>query len=253
MNSLPTALIAFACTFGAVLVGTFLNTVLPEHHLRDASKDAVKVGTGLIATLVALVLGLLVGSAKNSFDAVSSGLTQGSAKIILLGELLSQYGPEAKEARDLLRHGAASTLQLIWPDEENAKAQLEAFEQMNGSENVQRKLRELTPANEVQRLILAQALQLSGDLAQAHWLLVAEMRSSLPTPLLVVLVFWVTTLFVSFGMFAPRNATVIVVLVVCALSVSTAIYLILEMSQPLEGLIKVSSAPLRKALEHLGR
>jgi hypothetical protein len=252
VNPTTIALIAFVCIFGGVLLGSFFRTLLPEHHLRDASKDAVKLGTGLIATLVALVLGLLVGSAKNSFDAVNSGLTASSAKIILLDHILAQYGPETMEARNLLRRSVASAVQLIWPEDETGKAELKAFETMTGSESVQDKLRELAPGNDSQRLLLSQALQISGELAQAHWLLIEEMQSSLPTPFLVVLVFWLVILFISFGLFAPRNATVIAVLLVCALSVSTAIFLILEMNHPLEGMIKVPSAPLRKALEHLG-
>ena len=72
-------------------------------------------------------------------------------------------------------------------------------------------------------------------------------------PFLVVLVFWLTILFISFGLFAPPNATVIATLFVCALSVSGAIFLILELDQPFEGLIRISSAPLRNALAHLGQ
>jgi len=231
----------------------FFRTVLPEHHLRDASKDAVKLGTGLIATLVALVLGLLVGSAKNSFDTVTTGLTQSSAKIILLDHLLARYGPETMEARHLLHRTVASAIELIWPEDKTGKVELKAFEAMTGSETVQDKLRELTPHKESQRLILAQALQISGELAQAHWLVTEEMRSSLPTPFLVVLIFWLVILFISFGLFAPRNSTVIAILLLCALSVSTAIFLILEMNHPLEGMIKVSGATLRKALGHLGQ
>jgi hypothetical protein len=107
------AFIALACIFGGVLLGSFICTLLPEHHLHDASKDAVKLGAGLIATLVALVLGLLVGSAKSSFDVVATGLTRSSAKIILLDRVLAQYGPETMEARDLLRRSVASAIELI--------------------------------------------------------------------------------------------------------------------------------------------
>jgi len=96
------ALIAFVCIFGGALLGLFLRTLLPEHHLRDDSRDALKLGAGLIATLVALVLGLLVSSAKSSFDAMNSGLTELGAKVILLDRILAQYGPETMEARGLV-------------------------------------------------------------------------------------------------------------------------------------------------------
>src|SRR5207248_9963466 len=93
----------------------------------------------------------------------------------------------------------------------------------------------------------------SGDLRQTRWLLVEQTQSPIPIPFLVVLLFWLTVLHISFGMLAPRNATVVAVLLTCALSVSGAIFMILEMSHPLDGMIKVSSAPMRNALEHLGQ
>jgi hypothetical protein len=123
----------------------------------------------------------------------------------------------------------------------------------NRVEGVQGLLRALTPQTDGQRQLLAQAQQVAGDMSQTRWLLMEEAQNELPLPLLVVLVCWLTVLFVSFGLFAPRNATVITVLFVCACSMSAAIFLILEMNRPLDGFLKVSNAPLRNALEHLDR
>jgi len=253
MNAMTVALIAFACTFGGALLGLFLRTLLPEDHLRDDSRDALKLGTGLIATLVALVLGLLVGSAKSSFDAMNTGLTELGAKSILLDRTLAQYGPETMEARDLMRSSLASSIELIWLEDKTSKEGLKIAEAGTRMESIQGELRKLSPGNDSQRLLQSQALQISGELAQERWLLIERAQGSLPTAFLVVLVFWLVVLFAGFGLFSPHNATVIAVLFVCALSVSGAIFLILEMNTPLEGMIKVSSAPLRKALEHLGR
>lgn len=100
-------------------------------------------------------------------------------------------------------------------------------------------------------LVLARALTLTSEIEEARWLLVEENRSSIPTPFLVVLVFWLTAIFASLGLFAPRNGTVFTVLLVCALSVSTAIFMILEMDQPYDGILRVSAAPLRSALVEL--
>jgi hypothetical protein len=118
---------------------------------------------------------------------------------------------------------------------------------------VRSKLWELAPKNDEQRWLLARALVLNSDIEQARWLLVEENRSSIPTPFMIVLVFWLFAIFVSLGLFAPPNATVYAVLLVCAVSVSTAIYLILEMDQPYEGLLQISSEPLVKAVRELGR
>jgi hypothetical protein len=253
ISSLTICLISAGCIFGGALLGLVLHGLLPEPHLRDASKDTVKVVAGMIATLAALVLGLLVGSAKNSFDATSNAITQNGAKIILLDRALAAYGPETKDIREQLRRTVAAGIEMFWPEEKNVGSGMTGFERANAMEMIQAKLRELTPATDAQRQLLSQAEQISSDMLQARWLLIAQAQSALPTPFLVVLLFWLTMLHLSFGLFAPRNATVIAVLLISALSVSGAIFIILEMNHPLQGMLKVSSAPMRKALEHLGQ
>ncbi len=253
MSSQTIFLISAGCIFGGALVGMLLHGLLPEPHLRDASKDTVKVGAGMIATLSALVLGLLVGSAKNTFDTAEAEMTQGSAKIILLDRLLADYGPETKAAREQLRRTVATQIEDLWPEEKTGVSGLAAFERTNGLEAVQMTLLKVMPTTDAQRQLFAAAQQICGDLRQTRWLLVEQTQSPIPIPFLVVLLFWLTVLHVSFGMLAPRNATVVAVLLICALSVSGAIFMILEMSHPLDGIIKVSSAPMRKALEHLGQ
>jgi hypothetical protein len=253
LGSMTISLIAFVCSFGGALLGLFLRSVLPEHHLSDKTRDAVKVGTGLIATLTALVLGLLISSAKSSFDMMSDEIKQSGARVILIDRTLAHYGPETKEARDLMRFSLASLIDQIWPEDKTIHADLKAVEKGSKIEELQDKLRTLSPKNDSQRLLQAQALQICGDLAQSRWLLIEQSQSSLPSAFLVVLVFWLTIFFICFGLFSEPNATVIAVMLVCALSVSGAIFLILEMNSPLEGIIKVSSAPLHKALEHLGQ
>ncbi len=253
MSSLAIASISAGCIFGGVLLGLGLRSLLPGHHLSNDSKDTVKLGAGMIATLSALVLGLLVSSAKSSFDTMNAEITQGGAKIILLDRELANYGPETKAVREQLQRLVAAGIETIWPGVKTGASGLTTFEKQNGMEALQIKLRELTPANDIQRQLLLQAQQTTNELLQARWLVIEQAQNVLPMPFLVVLLFWLTMLHVSFGLFAPRNATVIIVLLICALSLSGAIFLILEMSRPLDGLIKVSSAPLLKALEHLGQ
>ena len=253
MSSLTIGLISAGSIFGGAVLGLLLSGLLPERHLRDNSRDTVKVVTGMIATLAALVLGLLVASAKNSFDTMNAAITQGGAKVILLDRVLATYGPETKEVREQLRRAVAAGIEMFWPEEKAAGSGLAGFERANAMEMIQAKLRELTPATDAQRQLLSQAEQISSDMLQARWLLIEQAQSALPLPFLVVLLFWLTMLHMSFGLFAARNATVITVLLVSALSVSGAIFIILEMSHPLQGMIKVSSALMRKALEHLGQ
>ena len=253
MNSSTIGFISAGCIFGGVLLGMLLQKVLPEHHLDTPSKDTVKVGAGMLATLTALVLGLLVSSAKSSFDAMNAGIAQTGAKIILFDHILADYGPETKEVREQLRHTVASVIERIWPEKKGGVGGLRALESVDAAETMQAKLRELTPKNDLQKSLLAQASQISSDMLQARLLLMEGQQNTLPSSFLVLLIFWLTGLFISFGLFAPRNGTVLAVLLICALSVSSAIFLVLEMDRPLDGFIKASNAPLRKAVELIGK
>jgi hypothetical protein len=251
--SLIIGLITFVCAFGGAMLGLVLRNILPDHHLSDDSRDTVKMGTGLIATLTALVLGLLVSSAKNTFDSMNTMLTQGGAKIILLDRVLANYGPETKDARVILRANLAAGIQKIWPQDNSRPVEIRTMETVGGMEAVQGKLRMLAPQNDSQHLLQSQALQLSSELLEARWLTIEQAEMSLPTAFLVILLFWLAILFTCIGLFAPPNRTVIVVLLVCAISVAGAIFLMQEMNHPLSGIMKVSGAPLIKALEHLGK
>lgn len=254
MSTLAIPLVAFACIFGGTLLGMFVRTILPGHHMSDESKDAVKLGTGIIATMAALVLALLIASAKGNFDTMSSGLRQVGSRVILLDRVMANYGPETMEARDLLRRSVTSAIARTWPEDKIGQAVAKAPEGRVDIEAVQGKLRQLSPRNDAQRWAQSRALQISGEIAEGRWLLIEQVgQRSLPMPFLVMLVFWLTIIFASIGLFSPRNATVIAVLLVCALSAAGSLFLVLELDTPYEGLIKVSSAPLRNALAHLGQ
>ena len=253
MSSITVALIAFACIFGGALLGLRIRSFLPDHHMSAEAKDIVKLGAGLIATLAALVLGLLVSSAKGTLDTMNTGLTQEGAKTIVLDRVLASYGPETKEVRGLLHGLIAGTIDQIWPEDKTRHVHLRTIEGSTNVERFQDKLRGLSPRSDSQRQLQSQALQIVADLAQTRWILIAQTQQALPAVFVVVLLFWLTVLFAGFGVMSPVNATVITVLFICALSVSGAIFLILEMYTPLDGIIKVSSAPLHKALDNLGR
>ena len=246
-------LISAGFIFGGAVLGLLLSRFLPEGHLRDDSKDTVKVATGMIATLAALVLGLLISSANNSFDGVDTTITQTGAKIILLDRALANYGPETNDAREYLRGIVVAGIEMFWPGQTATGSGLKDFERAAGMEVLQTKIRELTPATDLQRQLRSDADKLSSEMLEARWLLIARAQHTIPRPFLVVLLFWLTMLHVSFGLLAPRNGTAISMLLISALSVSGAVFLILELNQPLDGLIKVSSGPLHKALELIGR
>lgn len=253
MSSIIFGLVAFVCAFGGALLGLFLRSILPDHHLREDSKDAVKTGAALVATLAALVLGLLISSSKNSLDAMNTAFAKSGAQIIMLDRVLTFYGPEAKEVREQLRDVVQARIERIWPKDKTEKIKMPPSEGPRGMELVVDKLRALTPQNESQRSLHTLAMQIGNDLMQSHWLVIEEAQLTLPTMFLMVLLFWLTILFISIGLFSPCNSTIIAVLLVCAISVSCAIFLIEDMSRPFHGVMRVSSAPLVKALEHLSR
>ena len=253
MNSLTVAAIVFACAFGGAMLGIFLQRVLPPSHLRPESKDVIKLGTGLIATMAALVLGLLVGSAKTSFDSQTSGFHELATNIILLDRTLSRYGPDAKPARDQLRGTVTSTIERLWPKSGSPTVGLSDATITTDAGALYDSIRSLSPHDDFQRSLQTQALQIGADLARSRWQLSQPDDGSLPIPFLVVLAFWLFVLFSSFGLFSPQNATVITVLFVCALSVAGAVFLIVDLDQPFEGLLHISSGSLRGALAQLGQ
>jgi hypothetical protein len=252
MSALSISGIVFLCVFFGALLGMFFRSFLPQHHLNQESKDLMKLGMGLIATMTALVLGLMTGSAKSSYDKQRSDLAIVSANVLLLDRVLSLYGPETKEARGVLRGSVVRVLDQMWPKDRSKSAKLE-LESSEGTDIFFGKLQGLVPQNDTQRLLQAKALSLAADIGQTRYLMFEQKEGSIPMPFLVVLIFWLTTLFISFGLAAPSNATVFVTLLICALSISAAIYMILELDQPFSGVIQVSSAPLRNALAHLGQ
>lgn len=253
MSSLAIGAIVFVCVFSSGLLGLYLRSSLPDHHLSEDSMGVVKLGAGLIATLAALVLGLLIASAKASFDQINDEFTQTAAKVVMLDRTLVRYGLETKEARELLRRTYASAVEAIFSRGGNGLAKLDSPERLARVEQFQDKLRELAPRNDTQRSLQSQALALSSELTQARWLLIEQGQGSISTPLLVVLVFWLAIIFAGFGLVSANNRTVVATLVVCALSVAGSIFLIEEMNRPLEGLMQISSAPARNALSHLGQ
>jgi hypothetical protein len=250
MSSIGISTVVFASVFGGALIGMLIRAILPEQHLISDSKDVVKLGMALVSTMAAIALGLLISSAKSSYDAQAAELTEMSAKIALLDRVLAHYGEETGEIRGLLHSSVADTLDRLWPQSQDTTRM---GAPTGGAEILFDKMQELSPKDDKQRLLQAQAVTLILDLGRMRWLQFAQGTAAVSMPLLVVLVFWLTTLFIGFGIFAPANSTVVASLFVSSLSVSAAILLILELYTPYSGLIRVSSAPLRAALSQLGR
>jgi hypothetical protein len=239
-----------------MLAGTILGMraqrILPSEHLSAESKDAVKSGLALIATLSALVLGLLVATTKGTYDTQSAAVKEFASNVALLDRVLEKYGTDADKARRLLPGLVNSSLDHMWPENSAKPVDQTARELRAIGDALFDSVTALQPNSDAQRMLKSRALEIMIGLAQSRQRMLAQKEDSIPTPFLVILGFWLTILFASYGLLAPRNATVFVVLVVCMISVAGALFLVLEMDRPFDGMIRVSDAPLREAHSRLG-
>jgi hypothetical protein len=253
LNHLVIAFIVFVCVFGSALLGLYVRERLPTHHLSDESIGVVKLATGLIATMAALVLGLLVSSAKGTFDTANGELVQNAAQVIQFDRVLARYGPETEEIRRVLKRNYTGAVQILASGDSTQLARLNDTAAVGRSEELERKVEELAPRTETQRLLKDRALKIVEEVFAARSLALLQAQGSIPLPLLVFLVAWLAIIFGTFGLFAPRNGTIVAALLMCALSASGAILLIEELSRPLEGMVRVSVAPMQDTLGRLGQ
>ena len=250
MSPIGIALFAFACILGGAASGLIVGSRLPEHHLASESKDVVRLSMAMIATLTALVLGLVTASAKSAFDAEDAAIKNTAAAVLSLDRMLADYGPEAKGVRDNLQRALTERVAATWPDDVHVNV-VRAPVGTSPSEVIVREILGLTPQTDAQQWYKARALDLSDGILKARWIVFGGSESAVPTMFLVVIICWLTVLFGSFGLFAPFNATVSGSLLICSLSVAASIFLILEMNTPFSGVMKISSAPMQYALAHI--
>jgi hypothetical protein len=253
MNALIVALVTLASTFGSALAASFVRSWLPPAHLSKESQDVVRLGIGLVATMTALLLGLVTAAARGTFDSHDNAVRNSAANLLTLDRHLARYGPETKPTRDLIRRAVAYRLETIWSNQGTNASRLDTGGATPPVEDVENQILALSPQNDAQRWLKSEALKLSEDIVKTRWRILGGSGGAVPFPFLVVVIFWLSVTFASFGLYAPRNLTVIAVLFVAAVSVAAAVFLILELDGPFDGVIRVSSGPLRYALENLGR
>jgi hypothetical protein len=248
MNDPLISFLVFAVIFGGALAGAAIRPLLSEQHLNPDSRDVVKMTTGLIGTLAALVLGLLIASAKGGYDQKTSQVRQMTGTIILLDDLLAQYGPEAVELRKLLRQGIQPLADRIWHEGEALTGRPARFASTAEASAFENGLEQLSPANDMQRSLKSRAIAAFTAIAQTRLQLFTQPGRTIPIPFLIILVFWLSAIFVSFTLFAQTNLIVMASLLVGALSFAGAIFLVLELGDAFTGLMGISSETLRGAL-----
>jgi len=247
------AFIVLAGVFGSGLLGLSLRSVLPARHLQEDSLGMVRLCTGVIATLAALVLGLLVASAKTNYDRVNDEVTQAAAAVVLLDRTLAEFGPQAKEARTLLHTAVASVANTVFSERGRGVADLDDPRRSATGDRLQADIRKLAPENDMQRTLQAHALELSSEVAKMRLLTITQAQGSIPRGFLIVLLLWLGIMFAGFGLVTARNPTVVVTLFLGALSLAGAIFMIEELNRPLEGFLRISGAPIQYALSHIGQ
>jgi hypothetical protein len=253
MSPAAYALVVLASVFGSGLVGLSLRSVIPEQHLNEESIGMVRLCAGVLATLAALVLGLLVASAKANYDRVNDQVTQAATAIVLLDRTLAQFGPQAAEARSLLRAAVATVVGTVFSKHGRGVADLDDPQRLEVGEKLEAQIRTLPAQNEVQRTLQAHALELSTQVAKMRLLTSIQAEGSIPAMFLIVLLLWLAIMFAGFGLVSAWNPTVIVSLFLCALSLAGAVFMIEELNRPLEGLMKISGTPVSYALDHIGK
>jgi hypothetical protein len=247
-NTLIIGLIALA----AILVGAFsglkVRERLPKHHLTDETKNLVSVSTAVVATVSALVLGLLISNANASFTRLGGQVTALSAEILRLDHILRRYGADAEPARNVLLQYAEHKAADLFPDHP-ADVRLgnpSTYELLQRLEDM---LLDLKPTNPRDQWWLTQAMTLAATIGNTRWLLAQQIGQGTPKAFVALLVFWLALLFASFGLFAPPNMTSAVTLTLCALAVAGAVAMFLELEQGFGGLVRISPEPMRQAVK----
>ena len=243
MSPIVIGTLVFVCTLGGALAGMWLRRVLPEPHLSEGSVNTVKVCVGLIATMTALVLGLVTAAAKTSFESVDTTVRNSAANVMTLDRTLARYGSESEPAREALFDAVSVRLSMIWQEESPPPDSQDALDALRGGEAVVSLISGLSPHTDEQRWLKSRALTLGEALLAERWALSGAVGSAVLVPFLIAVVLWLAITFTSFGLFAPPNTTVITTLSLCALCVAGAVFLVLELDGPFDGLVTVSPEP----------
>ena len=243
--------IAFLASFVSVLIGAAIGMILKKalsaELLEGGSKEAIRLGAGFLATLAALVIGLMIASAKNTYDAQTTNIRQLGTNAVLLDQMLTKYGPDAKTARTLLREIIPSATARIWR-ENIGEGDGPTFVVSGTAERFYNAVEGLKPANAEQTSLKSRIVEITTDMGRTRLLVFTQSDNAIPVPFFVVLTFWLVVIFASFSLFAEPNRLVIAAVLVFAISVSSALFLIVDLSHPFSGLMQISNHHLRAVL-----
>jgi hypothetical protein len=249
MHSILISSIVFITVFGAAQLGIFVRQLIPDDHLGADAKDAIRLLTGITATMSGLVLGMLVSSASSYYAARTSEVAEMASDVVSIDRLLARYGPETGDIRLQFHQLVKAGVDRVWQGKESLGKALQPKE--NG-EALLHQLEDMTPNSNAQAAIKSQAMPMMTALRQSQWqMFLKSQQTSLSMPLLTVVVSWLATIFFSIGIFAPRNGTISVAFALGALTVCTAVLVIVEMYSPFTGILRISPAPVLDVLNQM--
>ena len=241
--------IVFALAWTGALFGMWLRRALPLDHLSSDAKDTIRLAIGLLVTMTSLVLGMLVSSAKTYYDGQKNVVAQMASEIIYLDSLLETFGSESKDLRVELRLDLEVAIDRIWPKEDSRLSELKPKDL---TRNINEQVEVLVPKNAAEAAAKTQIITTVQGLKKTYWLMFLNSeQTTVSSLLLAVVTSWLVTIFVSFGIFAPPNTTVMITLLICALAVSAAILIIMEMYSPFNGIMRISPVAVRDALSQM--
>jgi hypothetical protein len=262
MTEIAYSLLLFIVLIGAAWICMKLQRLRPEHHRSRETSNFVHLVVTMLVTFAALVLGLLTTSVRANFDNVADDIRGYATQIIDLNRLLVAYGPETMPTRWLLRNYTAGAVAATWTGEPPPSNALNPASGPNDEfmENstlgrmmneVGAELLALTPTDQIHQLLAAQARARFDTLVLRRWKLIEEASGRSAGPLYLIMVLWLTVIFASFGLTAPRNMLVLIIMAMCAASLASVEFVILDLSTPFSGIYVVSSHPMREAIAHM--
>ena len=239
--------------FSSAVAGMLLARRLPEHHLSTASRDSIKLSIGLIATLSALVMGMLISLASGVYQNQRREVQRLAADVLMLDRVLALYGPEAADARAQLRRSAGTVIEEIWPTAGKPPAQRDPLAHQSAMHDFWNSVIGLQPRNDEQRTLKNRAVDLATGLGQLRFELFSQTGSGVPSAFLAVLIAWMGLIAAGFGFLSPLNPSVVTAFLATSLCVAGAFFLLIELTQPFDGVMQISGDPVRASVALLGR
>ena len=242
-----------ALIFGFGLLGLYLQTLLPEPHSAEKSREMIGAVVGLVSLLLALVLGTLVGSTYAFYANQKAEMEALAAKALQLDIALSEYGPETAFARNKMKDTWSSIRTMIWGGATETAPDMSVGEPIEHLRLMDMYVASLEPRTPAQQKFAATAGADAGAIEQTRLLISLQLASPVSWPLVAIVVSWAAILFCGFGVLSRFNATTVVAVALGAFAVGSALFLILELSQPFTGVFRIPSGAFDQMLASLGK